>query len=171
MILLQKLQNLGEFVDFAQNSRNRKLFKKRKSLKKRAGTVGQYSSFTTTDIDENEVNQRKFSNIINKKFSELMGRKTSQSPSAVSIPSNQSQPSIYSDGGMNLDHVNAVDAQSISSGNHSQSDNDGNNDENININLHKNLSIQRDKSDNNHGNRTSVSNDNSAPSEVMTDLP
>jgi len=102
-------------------------------------------------VDEN----RTFSHIINKKFSEFMGRKTNQSPPILPI-------SIYSnDSGMNLDHINAVDAQSISSGNRSE------NDEDANIRNKSNSSLSAQENASNHRNRSSVS----ALSEALTDLP
>ena len=179
-------------MDFATNyNRNGRLLRNNKSkkvlLKKRAGTViGNSVSAPASNynsigyMDDNHVQQRKFSNIIPKKFTEFMGRKTaSQSPSIVSVPSNQSpnQPSIHSESGMNLDNINATfDAESISSGNRSQCEDDDDNkirgNNNINNNPNNNSkNVNNDNDDNsNKGNRVSIDT-SVAPSEVMTDLP
>ena len=160
--MYQKLQNLGEFVDFAEAFKQSRL-----SISKRFSIKGAIIG----DMDEMDAQKQKFSNIINKKFNELMGRKSSSlensNHSVVSNPSViSSQSAPHSS--CNLDHIIADDAVSINSG----SDND-----NDDIDIDKMVANRNQKghhrkpNEQKHGNRPSISSDTLAPSIVTSDLP
>ena len=143
---------------------------------------------STTQTGSQSQHQSKLSNIINKKFHELIGRRVSHSPSdsghvslfAQFSGSPVSQSAAHAS--CNLDHIIADDAVSINSG----SDNDGkdsigrdggngNVDKILEMNLNDgiNQSLSRLSSDTVvvQSKRTSVVSENAPTSEVNSDLP
>ena len=172
----QKLQTLGEFVDFGRGSAVSALkLSKRFRVKKRAGTMPTLSSIG--DGDETDAQQRKFSNIINKKFNELMGRnsKTNQtSPVGLSGASSSSTPSKQTQSGVgtgahsscNLDHIIADDAVSIVSG----SDNEENDGAEASV-KHKEVKRATSPSRSQRSNGNSTMKSTQSPSLVASALP
>ena len=100
----QTMQNLGEFVDFEEEKRKDDRNKQR--AKREMSVFG-----SNVGIDEHW----KFQNVIN----QIIGGSMSQKPL---LSKQESNISSYSESGMNLDHINAVDAESVSSANQSDED-------------------------------------------------
>jgi len=70
------------------------------------------SALVDVGVDEHDMQQRGFSNMIPKRFTGFMGRKTTLSTShspSVSVPSQQSM--AYSEGGKNLNHITGEDLE------------------------------------------------------------